>query len=159
MERTWLDALPSHAVFSTPSPSLLSHGEPLPPSPGLSTVASFHGDDSLANHSSTQHGMGNAAASTSSLRRRHQATCVIRKTELLVAVGTRIRLADLAHFKSRAEAAEAWRDGDDESSVLNGTAADLTGADYAGSSDLGSFKVRLNQDVEEYGVTDNIYCI
>lgn len=142
MERTWLDALSSHAVFSSSSTSAsssiphLQHGDVLPPSPGLSTVASFHGDESILQQNAH-------AASTSaleSLKAKHQATCIVRKTELLVAVGQSIRLADLAHFKSRVEGAAASSTAAaDDSYAASGL--DYSAADYVGSSSLGSFKV------------------
>lgn len=148
MAQTWLDALPSHAVFRAASQPALSlyPGEQLPPSPGLSTVASFHGDESVINSNT-----GNGIASTSSLKLKHQATCIVRKTELLVAVASSIRLADLAHFKTRIEGNTAVSPADWQQHAHSGTwnddsrstvdAADLTAA---GSSGLGSFKVRKN---------------
>lgn len=148
MERTWLDALPQHSIFSNSNSSNTQdslHSEQLlPPSPGLSTVASFTGDDSTLNlHASTSlAGNGAAAASsTSNPKGKRRATCVVRKAELLVAVGSSIRLGDLAHFKTRVEASTAaagsWND-------ENASNVDDTTTDYApGSSTLGSFKVRL----------------
>ena len=137
MERTWLEALAAHAVFSSSSPpssSAAHHGDQLPPSPGLSTVASFHGDESTTFAGSHAHGSESAV-------HRHQATCVVRKTELLVAAGSAIRLADLAHFKTRVEAASGQERVDED--VPGGHGGDTTAADYAGPSTLGSFKVVL----------------
>jgi hypothetical protein len=60
-------------------------------------------------------------------------------------VGSAIRLADLAHFKTRVEAASG-QDGVDED-VSGAYGGDTTAADYAGPSTLGSFKVNsLNQE-------------
>lgn len=154
MERTWLDALPSHAIFNSSSNGIAStsrihnphQGEQqLPPSPGLSTVASFNGGDD-----STILLPAGSILSSSKLKR--NAMSVVRKTELLVAVGSSIRLGDLAHFKTRVEAAggaalydEAAAAGNTSNSTFHH--GDMTNnTDYAGSSSLGSFKVGLLLD-------------
>jgi hypothetical protein len=136
MQRTWLESLSFHSIFNdnknNNNNQTATDAEQLPPSPGLSTVNSFNGDDSIYNTS-------NAHPSTSRLPKtssKRSITCLIRKTELLVAVGSSIRLGDLAHFKTRVEAVEEGSGlNDDEHNILNGNHS------YAHADSLGSFKV------------------
>lgn len=158
MERTWLDALPSHAIFSNSIAStsrIHQHhqGEQqLPPSPGLSPVASFNGGDD-----STILLQAGTILSSSKLKR--NAMCVVRKTELLVAVGSSIRLGDLAHFKTRVEAAGGAALYGEAAAAAAGNTSNSTfhhgdvtnNTDYAGSSSLGSFKVRLPSYLYDMG--------
>lgn len=130
---TWLDALSLHAVFNdhTTNSSSLHDAEPLPPSPNLTGIDSspsfkdgrsrktgngaytddavvalqsaYSSTSSLHQENSTSAHAAGPSSSLSSSSSRTNIICNIRKTELLVAVGSQLRLCNLAHFKAKVD--------------------------------------------------------
>ena len=123
---SWLASLPSHPIFRASSSARQSvtrswsfaasesEGQQLPPSPDVSSIHDFleaeHDGDIEADSTAldaTATGGDNAARKSKKKRpkkeRRRRVGCIARRTELVVAVGSQLRILSLANFKTRAE--------------------------------------------------------
>ena len=125
---TLLSLLPEHPIFELPA----QFGQSLPPSPKLAAIdrtprkgraspqpafarrASTYSESEASSFDAPQDGPSLAyddfeGSDTDARPRRKAIMAVVRETELVVAVGSEIRIAGLAEVKSKAEARSAGR--------------------------------------------------
>ena len=122
-DSSWLSSLPSHPIFKTLSSAdrsvtrsysfAASEGQLLPPSPDASSIHDIldgEQDGDQDADSTTQSALGNGSGRRSEKRkaeRRRSVGCIARKTDLIVAAGSQLRLASLAHVKTRSDTARS----------------------------------------------------
>jgi hypothetical protein len=104
---SWLNALASHPIFSTlpAGASTSSFAIPAPPSPNASSIRNDADDEEEEedHHEST---FRHDTDQSQSAGRKSKA-CIVRNTELALAVGKTVRIASLAAFKTRIESARS----------------------------------------------------
>lgn len=101
---SWLESLPHHSIFTDTSRSLarsssINDSTFTLPSPDASTI---HGGTSFATLPNG-HGKATESGSNGEARRQPQLSVVARKSDLLYAVGSEVRIASLAGYKAKVE--------------------------------------------------------
>lgn len=135
---SWLDALSSHPIFKS-SGGGIALSSSLPPSPNQSSI--FGDDFDLSRSNAAVLNAAAARVATTS------ACCIARKTELLVAVGSKIRALNLANYKAKYENGQrdgSVNDSDDVPSTPTGRYSKrhrVPPAASTSSASSGSYKV------------------